>query len=94
MAEEIIVYKALDFLFCEPDKPEYEPIIKVLPEYPMPDNIVGYKTTNMINVCNQGSFVTAIQCPNSNQIMLVFGKYPVLKFLLQKVGRVIIKPKK
>lgn len=91
MEKEIIVYKALDFLFCDPDKPEYEELID------KNGFCYGYKITNLINVCNQHSFVTARK-PTEQEpyyyvgsVVLVYGKYPVPEFLLEPVGKLILK---
>ena len=88
MGETVEIYQAKDFLFSKPDKPEYEDLIN------SEGRVYGYKMINMINVCDQFSFIPAIQCPHREYAMLAFGKYPVMKFLLKPVGRMIIKTTK
>lgn len=77
--EEIQIYQALDFLFCRPEFPVYEKFDR------------GIRMLNMITLCNQYSFIPAIQCPHKDYVLLVFGKYPVYKFLLKPVGKMHIK---
>ena len=76
------IYKAEDHLFVEPEKPEYDTITNN--EY----QIVGYRMTNMINVCRKGELVPAIPHPNNDHVMLVYGKLPVYGFLLKPVGAI------
>lgn len=82
MKKSVEIFQALDFLFCEPDKREYEDLLD--------DNGVCYgrRITNMITICNQHTFVPAIQCPNREYVKLVFGVYPIYVFLLKPVGRI------
>lgn len=85
MGQEVEIFKALDFLMCRPDEPEYEDL------FDKNGFCYGRKMTNIIKICNCDSFVTAIQDPDRNYAMLVFGKYPVYKFLLKPIGKIIIK---
>lgn len=82
---EVEIFKALDFLYCEPENPVYE---TVLNDKGMP---IIYRMVNIIKVCNQFSFVPAIKHPEVDWCMLVYDKYPVYKFLLKPVGKVRIK---
>lgn len=83
--ERIKLYKALDFIYREPEKPNHEPILNS-------DGIlIGYRVTNMIKVCNQYGVVPAIPHPNHKRAMLIFGKYTVHSFLLKEVGAVTVK---
>lgn len=83
---KVEVFKALDNIFCEPNNPIWSEIIK-------DGQIVGYRMENMIQVCKQHQFVTAIPNPDKDRSfeMLVFGKYPVYGFYLNRLAVLILK---
>lgn len=79
--EKIKIYKALDHLFCQPDNPVYEVVIK-------DGEVVGYKMKNMIKLCRQFQHIPCTPNPNTDReyTLLAFGLYPVYKFLLEPAG--------
>lgn len=80
---KVEIFKALDHLYCKPENPIYSEIFKN-------GMLIGWEMVNIITVCKKHNFVLAIPDPNRNWAMLVFGKYPVQKFLLKSVGCVTI----
>ena len=85
--ERVKLYRALDFLRCEPEEPNWEPLIK-------DGKQIGLRMANVIEICNQHSIIPAIPHLNwegkETGVMLAFGKHPVLGFLLKEVGAIKI----
>lgn len=77
--EKIGIYKALDYWYSKPENPVYQTIFK-------DGEIVGYDMPNLIVVCKKNQHVSATPHPNHDSMMLVFGKHPIYKFLLEPVG--------